>query len=96
MAGDPNVQCEPRTRWVLPDQFPEGSEADLGRVGGIGREGFEPVHARAARGKGARPLDVGARPNLVLEGDVADLQHRTDRKRARPCNPFAIDECAVG
>lgn len=95
MAGDTDVQRETRAGWALPYKLPEGSEADLGGFGGIRREGFGPVHARVARGKGAPSLNVGARPKLVLEGDVADLQHGTYGKRARPCDALAIDEGAV-
>ena len=79
MAGNADVQREARTRRALSDKLPERTEADLGGFVGIGREGFGPVHARVALGKDARLLDVGARPKLMLEGYVADLQHRTDR-----------------
>jgi hypothetical protein len=79
MPGDTDVQREPWTGRAPSRKFLEGRKAGLVGCGGIRREGFGPVHARIARGKDARSLNVGARPKLMLEGDVTNLQHRTDR-----------------
>ena len=87
MTCDTDVERQPRTGRV-PTEIVVGLHA--------GNKGFAPVHDAAARSGFDARSNVSAGSHFMLEGHIADLEHRSDRQGFRAHDALVVDERPIG